>query len=132
MARTRPCTAEIRRGRLRKSAQFLDAAGLIAEIADEESEIADVYVTLCVNAGIAASDVICCARLGQYPQGEDHNEAVELLSKADARSARHLRLLLAMKAKAAYSHSRATPEESKRAGRAAEALVETARRFSAG
>lgn len=89
MARTRPCTAEIRRGRLRKSAQFLDAAGLIAEIADEESEIADVYVTLCVNAGIAASDVICCARLRQYPQGEDRNEAVELLSKADARSARH-------------------------------------------
>jgi hypothetical protein len=132
MARTRPCTPDIRRGRLRKSAQFLDAAGLIAEMADEQSEIADVCVTLCVNAGTAASDVICCARLGQYPHGEDHNQAVELLSKADARSAKQLRLLLAMKAKAAYSHAPATPEEAKRAARAAEALVETARRVSAG
>jgi hypothetical protein len=57
---------------------------------------------------------------------------VELLSKADAAAAKHLRLLLALKAKATYSHSRATPEEAKRAGRAAEALVEAARRVSAG
>jgi len=132
MARTRPCTLEIRRGRLRKSARFLDAAGLIAELADEQSEIADVCVTLYVNAGVAASDVICCARLGQRPHGEDHNEAVELLRKADTRSAKQLQLLLAMKAKAAYSHARATPEEARRAARAAEALVETARRVSAG
>jgi hypothetical protein len=45
MARTRPCTPDIRRGRLRKSAQFLDAAGPIAEMAGEQSEIADVCVT---------------------------------------------------------------------------------------
>jgi hypothetical protein len=132
MARTRPGTPDIRRGRLRKSAQFLDAAGLIADMADEQSEVADVCVTLCVQAGIAASDVICCARLGQYSPGEDHYEAVELLSKADARSAKHLRLLLAMQVKAAYSHVRATPEEAKRAARAADALVESARRVSAG
>jgi hypothetical protein len=132
MARTRPCTLEVRRGRLRKCGQFLDAASLIAGLTDEETEIADVYVTLCVHAGIAASDVICCARLGQYPYGQDHNEAVELLSKADTAAAKHLRLLLGMKAKAGYSHSRATPEEAKRAGRAAEALVETARRVNAG
>ena len=61
--------------------------GLIAEMADEQSEIADACVTLCGNAGVAASDVICCAHLGEYPYGEDRNEAVELLSKADARSA---------------------------------------------
>ena len=47
-------------------------------MADEQSEIADVCVTLCVNAGVAASDVICCARPGEYPHGEDHNEAVEV------------------------------------------------------
>lgn len=132
MARTRPCTQEIRRGRLRKSGQFLDAVSLIADLADEEEEIADVYVTLCVHAGIAASDAICCARLGQYARGEDHSEAVDLLSKADSSSAGHLRVLLGLKTKAGYSHARATAQEAKRAGRAATALVEAARRVLAG
>lgn len=132
MMRTRPCTPEICRGRLRKSGQFLDAASLIADLADEEAEIADVYVTLCVHAGIAASDAICCARLGQYAHGEDHSEAVDLLSAADNSSAKHLRVLLGMKTKAGYSHQRATADEAKRAGRAAEELVETARRVLAG
>jgi hypothetical protein len=132
MARTSPCTPDIRRGRLRKSGQFLDAAGLIAEQASEEAAIADVYVTLCVHAGIAASDAICCARLGQHAHGEDHNQAVALLSKADDSSAKHLQVLLGMKTKAGYSHRRATAEEAKRAGRAAEALVEAARRANAG
>jgi hypothetical protein len=109
MARSSPCTPEIRRGRLRKSGQFLDAASLIADRADEEAEIADVYVTLCVHAGIAASDVICCARLGQHARGEDHNEAAALLNKADSASAKHLRVLLSMKTKAGYSHSRQLP-----------------------
>jgi hypothetical protein len=103
MGRTRPCTAEIRRGRLLKSGRFLDAASLIADQAEEQAEIADVYVTLCVHAGIAASDAICCARLGQHAQGDDHNEAVALLSKADNPSAKHLRVLLSMKTKAGYS-----------------------------
>jgi hypothetical protein len=91
-----------------------------------------VFVTLCVHAGIAASDVICCALLGQHAAGEDHSQAVALLAKADGASAKHLRVLLAMKTKAGYSHARATPSDAKRAVRAAEALVETARRASAG
>lgn len=69
-----------------------------------------------------------CARLGQYAQGEDHNEAVELLSRAESLAAKHLRVLLGMKTKASYSHTRASAEDAKRAGRAAAALVETARR----
>jgi hypothetical protein len=132
MARTRPCTPEIRRGRLLKSGKFLDAASLIADQAEEQAEIADVYVTLCVHAGIAASDAICCARLGQHAQGDDHSEAVALLSKADNSSAKHLRVLLGLKTKAGYSHTPASAEEAKRAGRAAGALVEAARRVLAG
>jgi hypothetical protein len=131
MARTSPCTAEIRRGRLRKASQFIDAATLIADKADEEADIADAVVTLCVRAGIAASDVICCARLGQHAQGEDHSEAVVLLGKADSGSAKHLRVLLSMKTKAEYSHSSLTASDTNRAVRAAEALIETARRVNA-
>lgn len=131
MTPTSPCTAEIRRGRLRKASQFIDAATLIAEHADEEADIAGALVTLCVHAGIAASDVICCARLGQHAQGDDHSEAVALLGKADSGSAKHLRALLSMKTKAEYSHSSVTTTATKRAVRAAEALIETARRVSA-
>jgi hypothetical protein len=131
MARTSPCTAEIRHGRLRKASQFIDAATLISDHADEEADIAEALVSLCVHAGIAASDVICCARLGQHARGEDHSEAIALLGKADSGSAKHLRALLSVKAKAEYSHSSVAATDTKRAVRAAEALVETARRVSA-
>jgi hypothetical protein len=130
MARISPCTPEIRRARLRKANQFIDAATIIADQSDEE-DIADAFVTLCVHAGIAAADVICCARLGQHAQGEDHTEAVALLSKADRGSGKHLRVLLGLKTKAGYSHAGATTADAKRAVRAAEALLETARRVSA-
>jgi len=131
MPRTRPCVPDVRRGRLNKANQFLDAADLVRELADEDSKVADAYVTLCVHAGIAAADVICCARLGVHALGEDHNEAVALLASADNGSAKHLRTLLTMKTKAAYSHTPASAEDCKRAGRAAEMIVEAARRIHA-
>jgi hypothetical protein len=117
---------------LRKAVEFLDAANLIADPANEETASSDAFVTLCIQAGIAASDVICCARLGKHAQGQDHNEAVALLSQANSDSAKHLRVLLGMKTKAAYSHTGISTGDAKRAGRAAEALVETARRTNAG
>ena len=58
-ARTRPYDEATTRGRLRKAEQFWDAAESIRELADDEAEIGDVYVTLCVHAGIAAADVVC-------------------------------------------------------------------------
>jgi hypothetical protein len=130
--RTIPCTADIRQGRLLKAGRFLDAANLIADQPGGEGGNTDAYATLCISAGIAASDVICCARLGQHAQGQDHNEAVTLLSRADSGSARHLRVLLSMKTKANYSHAGISADDAKRAGRAAEALVERARRVNAG
>jgi hypothetical protein len=111
---------------------FLDSATLIASQADGEGAAPEAFVTLCVQAGIAASDAICCARLGQHMQGQDHNEAVGLLSQADAESAKHLRVLLGMKTKAGYSHTGTSVADANRAGRAADALVETARRVNAG
>lgn len=104
------------------------AADMIRELVDGHGEVADAYVTLCVHAGIAAADVICCASLGEHAQGEHHSEAIDLLAKADKDVAKHLRTLLNLKTKAGYSHTPATADEFKRAGRAAEALVEKARR----
>ncbi|GAB3153955.1 hypothetical protein GCM10027258_57140 [Amycolatopsis stemonae] len=132
--RTKRCTAEIQRGRLAKAEQFWEVAGLVRDLADEHdpSEIGDAYVTLCVHAGIAAADALCCAGLGEHAQGEKHDDAVQLLAKVDVEASRALRALLGLKTKAGYSHTSATAEEFKRAGRSAEALVIRARRRTMG
>jgi hypothetical protein len=115
-------------GRLRKANQFITAAETIRDIADDDEEIADVYVTLCVHAGIAASDVICCGSLGKHAQGDSHDEAATLLASTDNEAAKHLRTLLRLKTRAGYGHTPATQDEVKRANRAANVLVEKARR----
>lgn len=130
--RTQPCDGDIKRGRLRKAGQFLEAANLVREMADENEEVADAYVTLCVHAGIAAADVICCVNLGEHAQGESHAEAIGLLAKTNKEAAKHLSTLLKLKTKSGYSHTSATADEFKRAGRAAEILVEQARRDCGG
>ena len=109
-----------------KANQFYLAAETIATTLDDQ-EIADAYVTLCVHAGIAAADVICCARLGEYAQGDDHQEAVTLLSKADRTSCRYLKVLLDLKTRSGYSATLTSKTDQKRAGRAAAALVSAAR-----
>lgn len=123
--RTRPSSETIRLGRLNKATQFLDAAIII------DDEMPDASMSLLVNAGIAAADVICGARLGKYAAGENHNEAVALLGKADPGVEKHLRTLLNVKSKVAYTHQSATSDERKKSRRAAEALVEAARRIAA-
>src|SRR5438105_12000882 len=99
--RTVPCPKPVRLGRLRKAEQFLAAANDLLDA--DGSGPADAYVSLCVNAGIRAGDVICCAVLGKHSVGEDHREAVALLKQADKEAAKHLDVLLGMKTKAAYT-----------------------------
>jgi len=132
MARTRlkECDQEVVSGRLRKAEQFLDVAALVRDLADNEEDVGDALVTLCVHAGIAASDVICCATLGHYVQGQDHLQAIAELSKAPPDGPQlgsDLRALLQMKTRAGYGAPAVTAEQRKRAWRRAENLVEAAR-----
>lgn len=117
-------------GRLRKAEQFMEGAETIRDLAEDERDVGDAYVTLCVHAGIAATDVVCCVVLGEHVQGEDHNAAVTHLSKVrpDGRDlGDSLRTLLTMKTRAGYSHEHVTAADRKRAGRAAERLLIAAR-----
>jgi hypothetical protein len=114
---------------MRKAEGFLRAADEIC-LLDAASELQDPVVTLYVHAGIAATDVICCARLAKYSVGDNHAEAIALLKAADSPSAKHLQTLLSMKSKVGYSHERASPGDATKAGRAAGALVEAARRVA--
>lgn len=92
--KTRTCTEGVARGRLKKAEPFYTAAATIRDLAAAEEDVGDAYVTLCVHAGIAASDAICCAALGEHAQGESHVEAVQLLRRVrpdGASSAPHSR-----------------------------------------
>jgi hypothetical protein len=117
----------VRRGRLAKAEQFFEAADMVDALADGERDLSDAYVTLCVHAGIAAADVICCARLGYHARGESHDEARALLAKVDTDSAHALAALLGMKTKAGYSAIPAGAADRRRAGRSAHKLLERAR-----
>ena len=127
--RTRSCDPGVRLERLRKAEEFSRVGGDALDLAEDESDVSSAAATMFIHAGIAAGDVICCARLGELAQGEDHRQAIELLRQADAASAPHLAVLLSLKTKAAYSHVRLSPAELVRARRAAEHLLATARRI---
>jgi hypothetical protein len=120
-----PCPPEVRRGRKKKARDFLTSAQSLGIIVDTPDGT-DSFVQLCVLAGIAASDVICCAKLGHHHQGDDHGSAVALLKTADKPSAKHLAALLGMKTRTGYTHKDALADDRKRAERAATALVEKA------
>lgn len=122
---TRRCTDADRRGRLAKARQFLEAVELVETLADED-DLLDAMVTLCVHAGIAAADVICCARLGEHATGQNHTEAVELLGRVDKTSARDLSKLLGMKTRAGYSSTPISAANARAALRGATRLVAAA------
>ena len=125
MATTKKCTSKSRAGRLDKAKQFLAAAEMITPIT-EGIDLADAFVTLCVHAGIAASDVICCARLNEHSIGGNHNSAIALLARVDKGHAIHLKTLLDMKGHAGYSDISVTTEYQISAKLAAQTLVTAA------
>ena len=127
MPRTAGCSQRVRVGRLRKGEQFWEAAELVKEFSEDEN-VGDAYVTLCVHAGTAAADVVCCSRLGKHAQGENHEEALALLAQANRSLRPHLAVLLQLKTRSGYSAQFTPASEQKRAGRAAKALMEAARR----
>lgn len=122
-------------GRLRKAEQFHDTAETILELADDQSEVGDAYVTLCVHAGIAAADAICCSALGEHAQGESHADAVGLVRRVrpdGSDLANALNTLLGLKTRAGYSAQAVSAEMRKRAKRSSEKLLVAARDRVAG
>jgi hypothetical protein len=75
---TQPCGRQEARTRLEHARAFADTAELALDIEDDAS--LNVSASLAVLAGIAASDAACCAVLGTRARGQNHREAVALLS----------------------------------------------------
>ncbi|MEO7197291.1 MAG: hypothetical protein ABIZ50_02345 [Solirubrobacterales bacterium] len=134
----RDCDDAVAAGRLKKAEQFLRAALDVEELSElkgDEADVRDAIVTLCVHSGIAAADVICCKRLGQYSLGgEGHTEAAGLLMKVtepDGKQlAKRLGQLLKVKTKAGYKAQSVSTTDHRTAKRAAEQLVKAARELS--
>lgn len=95
-------------------------------LADDDPDVGDSYITLAVHAGIAASDVICMARLGEYSASGSHDEAVALLKKVAPDASKHLARLLSLKTKAGYTHRPATLSDVRTANRSLKALLAAA------
>ena len=82
----------------------MDVAGSVLDERDRD-EYLNVAAGLAVLAGIAASDAICCARLGYRHRGENHRDAADVLQQATpdgAELAKHLLRLLDLKDAAHY------------------------------
>ncbi len=121
MAGTRECNSAVTAGRLSKAIEFFDAAEYV------EDEMPNAAGDLFVDAGIAASDVICCVRLGVHSSSGAHSEAVTLLATAQRGFEKYLNTLLNLKNKAAYTHQSLSDAERKKMNRAASFLVEAAK-----
>ena len=122
MAVRRKCNPTVTAGRLSKAVEFFDAAERL------EDDMPNAAGDLFVDAGIAASDVICCIRLGVHSSSGSHSEAVTLLQTADNGSEKYLSTLLGLKNKAAYTHQALSTAECTKMNRAASQLVEAAKR----
>jgi hypothetical protein len=76
--RTQDCGKQEARTGLEHARAFAETAELVLDISDDAS--LNVSASLAVLAGIASSDAACCAVLGTRARGQDHREAVTLLS----------------------------------------------------
>ena len=123
--RTTPARGKIA-GRYSKAKQFAGVAAFVEELLDEGEDVVDAYVTLCVHSGIASSDVICGTRLGEYPAGEKHEDAVAMLATIDRSSSNYLKTLLQLKSRAAYSAESVSHDRALAAGRAMDNLLSRA------
>lgn len=128
----RICDPGRRAGRAEKARQFQLAAQVVEEFAGPEDDLADAYVTLCIHAGIAAADVICCARLGVHHEGQNHREAVDLLARVSRPLSRDLETLLGMKTRSGYSAAGSSTKDRKQARRAVDRLLDAAQQADSG
>lgn len=98
----RPMTRAEVEVRAQAARSFVDVAQLVD---DEEPEShLSVVGSLCVLAGIAASDAMCGHVLKERPRGQDHGQAVRVLEtvRGAGASARALKRLLDEKDNAHY------------------------------
>ncbi|GAA1469937.1 hypothetical protein [Microbacterium thalassium] len=123
--RTVTCSPVERAGRQARAEEFWQSAEDLRELDDGSNAVLSLYVL----AGIAASDVVCCARLGEYSKSENHADAIGLLRRADPSLVPPLQRLLSRKSESAYGVAPMSATRVTEARSAADKLVRAARRL---
>ena len=95
--RTKQCAPADIRARLKDASDFLEAADVLSEPSK-----GDVVATNAIYSAIASADVICCVRLGQRSNDQNHRAAIDLLNKVNPEFANLLRRALDRKQQAGY------------------------------
>jgi hypothetical protein len=127
MSRAAPCGAEEARTRSRVARMYINLAEVAS--ATREPEARNAAAGNAVLAAIAASDALCCRRLGRRSREQDHSLAATLLAKITpdgAKLARDLTSVLAVRDTAHYGTTFLTEAKLKAALRSATRLVEAA------
>jgi hypothetical protein len=127
VSRTATCDRQDAVTRLTHARKFLEVAELVAP--DFAEGNANVAASLAVLAGIAASDSLCCFRLGRRSRSQDHHDAESLLQQIvpeGHEAAQRLRRLLDLKDSAHYGVIHLSRGQLKTAMRQAATLVELA------
>jgi hypothetical protein len=127
-AQTAPCGRREARARMQTARAYQQVAMAVLEERSGD-EFLNVTAGLAVLAGIAASDAICCLRLGCRHRGDDHRGAGDLLRTATRdgpRLAANLTKLLDLKDEAHYGVMVVSARKARNAGRWAATLVERA------
>jgi hypothetical protein len=125
--RTQTCGKPEARTRLAVARAFIDAADLVLDEDDDAS--LNVAASLAVLAGIAASDAACCSVLGRRARGQDHRDAVALLSgiaTAGNEMGKDLARLLDLKDNAQHGVIYISEANARRAVQRAQRIVDTA------
>lgn len=128
---SRPADPAVKAGRWAKAQHFADAAELHRppEGFDQDGS-GDIFVTLAVHAGIAATDVICIGALGEYSPTGAHDESLALVGRVDKAARTSLSRLLGLKTKAGYTHRPVSRSDVLAAANALEKLLDIARRWT--
>ncbi len=115
-------TAEAR-ARRKIAQKYFEVADVVAT---EDGAAINICIGLAVLAGIAASDAICIAAIGERYSGHDHAGAADLISRVDASLGRRLRQLVDLKPGSHYGDALLSTADRKNALRSAQILVEAA------
>jgi len=131
--RAEVCGRPEARTRLSHARAFADTAELVLDVDDNAS--LNVAASLAVLAGVAASDAACCAVLGQRPRGQDHREALKLLSgiaSGGAEMSKDLGRLLDLKDNAHYGVLYVSEANARQAVKWAQRIVRVAEKAVTG
>lgn len=130
--RTSDCTPADGRIRLDQARAFLEVAELVLDDSDDGLATPQVAASLAVLAGIAASDAVCCRRLGRRSRGQDHRQAIDLIASVHPDGpamAKDLRRLLEIKDQSHYAASMVSAARADQAVQWARRLYDTAVRL---